>query len=446
MDPEKLVKDELQYELKLRGFVELQGETAKSMRQKLGEILRNEAFGSFIEWSEDVPMDAIDEVEVCVSKVESLENYVVKMYKVSGNKSIIGHIESKLKHLFGRLARLQHKLPHTEDHRETLRAITNLVERLEKVEEKVYNIDVEENTQQEEVMVQIPELLATSGPRATTTSIVNIHKHQYEPRKWGIRFSGTEGLSVSAFLEQIEVRRRSSNFSQAEVLPCLPDLLEGGAAIWFQANIDKIKTWSDFQQMLREEFQPCFYQSELWAEIRARRQGDQERVGIYFAYMAHLFTRLPTPPTEEEKLEVLNRNILPFYIENLGLASYNSVAELEKLLKRLEKNKEIAEKRRSSLPQSRSLLEPDLADQSRPAESYVNRRSRPQVMSIENEKTCWNCNRVGHTFRFCRERRFRKFCFRCGLQGVTKYECSRCSGNEGGNEPSGARSGQHQAR
>lgn len=173
--------------------------------------------------------------------------------------------------------------------------------------------------------------------------------------------------------------------------------------------------------------------------------------------MTHLFGRLPKPPTEEEKLEILNKNVLPYYINNLGLALYGTVDELENLLKRLEKNYAIAEKaekRRSNGPQTRVTLEPDLAA---PSTSSASPRiesgsgshvgSNARVHFVESDgRRCWNCQGVGHAFRTCPQPRRRQFCFRCGRVGTVKAECPRCSRNGRSNGSTGSRQETDQVR
>lgn len=452
MDPEKLIKDELVYELKIRGFTNLQGETARSMRRQLAEVLRTEGFGVLKEPEGDFRPVVLEELGTCTSKVEHLEHYALS-YK-GLNRSSASYIDSKLKHLYGRLGRLQ--VDDTEENRPLLRSISNLMSRLENIEERVDQADEESRAQAQ--VVEVQHLTAATPVALPSSSVVNIHKHQYEPRKWGIKFQGQDGLSVAAFLEQVEIKRRSSHLSEAELLSCISDLLEGPAAVWYNSKSERIKSWSDFQCFLRDEFQPYFYQSELWDEIRARRQADTERVGIYFAFMSHLFNRLPKPATEEEKLEVLNKNVLPYYIENLGFATFKTVDELEGLLKRLERNRDIAEKRRTTVVQRDTLLEPDLAappapitipaltNTPSPPAGTSSSRPRPAVMAVEENRKCWNCQRVGHLFRRCRARRSGKFCFKCGRQGVVMVDCPKCSGNAQGGEATGSRLEDHPDR
>jgi hypothetical protein len=48
MDAHRLVRDELFYELRVRGLSELSHETVSTLRRKLSELLRNEAFGVLV--------------------------------------------------------------------------------------------------------------------------------------------------------------------------------------------------------------------------------------------------------------------------------------------------------------------------------------------------------------------------------------------------------------
>lgn len=72
--------------------------------------------------------------------------------------------------------------------------------------------------------------------------------------------------------------------------------------LWFGTDLYVLRLWEWFVQMLRKEYLPFDYEADLRDEIRARAQGSSERLGDYFPCMINLFKRLPTSPSEEQKL------------------------------------------------------------------------------------------------------------------------------------------------
>lgn len=422
MDPNKLLKDELIYELRVRGFTDLQGETSKSMRRKLQDILRVDAFGELPAIVGEFAPVVVDEIEGCVRKVEQLENYLLN-YKGLGGPAAV-HIETKLKHLYARLGRLQ--VADEEANQPIRHSISNLVDRLGKIEAQVDELD------EAACLAQVGstgEYQATEeAVRITPTStVVNIHKHQLHPRKWNLFFSGQGGgLSVAAFLEQLEEKRIASNLSQAELMSSIGDLLQGDAKVCYSAKKDRIASWAEFVTWLREEYQGIFFQQDLLREIRQRSQGESERVGHYFACMINYFRRLPKPLSEEEKLEILRGNIHPYYIHNLGLATYETVDQLCSLCRRLEINKTIAERCEPPPASTSGLREPDLAC---PGDSKSASVKSSRVETIEVSGQCWNCRERGHRFSKCLKERRRSFCYGCGQEGVFRRNCPKCSGN-----------------
>lgn len=141
--------------------------------------------------------------------------------------------------------------------------------------------------------------------------------------------------------------------------------------------------------------------------------------------MINLFNRLDTQPKEEEKLYILRRNILPYYIHQLGSQQQiASVEELRKLCKIWEINRQVASRPRASLCANLSSIEPDLAGTAEPPPSS---RQRNSIHSVSTDPKCWNCNELGHRFQACTRPRQQKFCFRCGKVGVTRYSCPNCS-------------------
>lgn len=138
----------------------------------------------------------------------------------------------------------------------------------------------------------------------------------------------------------------------------------------------------------------------------------------FVACMVNLFNRLPTTPSEDEKLKVLKRNVSPYYIHAMGLTEVKDVAELLFTCKRLEAAKYLAG---CVCPTSTrlNLLEPDLAGPSTSTSS----RTPVQASISGMDRPCWNCGSTGHRFSNCPTPREKNFCFRCGKPGVTKYSC-----------------------
>ena len=90
-------------------------------------------------------------------------------------------------------------------------------------------------------------------------------------RKWNVFFSGDRGKSIEAFLDKVEVCRRSTSLSEEEVFQALPELLRGVAAMWLQVEKHRWNTWSDFCSAARRWYgNGRGYQQRLLAEATAR--------------------------------------------------------------------------------------------------------------------------------------------------------------------------------
>lgn len=132
---------------------------------------------------------------------------------------------------------------------------------------------------------------------------------------------------------------QSRRISRVELFESAIELFEGEALTWFQSVKTRIYDWEDIMRELREEYLPADYEVELWKEIRARTQGKCERIGRYFAVMTNLFSRLQTPPSEADKVNVLRRNVEPYYIHRLSSVDLYTMDELRAICRRLEDNR-----------------------------------------------------------------------------------------------------------
>lgn len=416
MDISRLTKDELLYELKIRNRNIPVTTSVAALRRILTYSMKNETVGEHIQPS-DIQLDATEELGVCEEKTVQLTE-AIHVAEEPLTDSQVQKFETKFTHLIGRLARLS-----TEDE-ELLILKHKILQQLYELEE----IADEKRWKQKKTHVK------NDSNRTSATETVNVHKKQVPVCQWGLSFNGEDGaISVSAFVEQVEEYCRARNVSYPELFNSVTDLLTGKALIWYRSVKNNISSWTQFVHMLREEYQSFDYEYELWNEIRSRIQGSEETVGNYFACMKNLFARLPTPASEEEKLQVLKRNIDPQYIIGLGLSSVESVDDLLHACKKLEINRLMADRSTRYTNHSRTALEPDLAYQARNTSSQKVRSSAKYVDAITSRqdsatRKCWNCQSENHLFSQCQQPR-KKFCFGCGLKNVVKSSCPSCSKN-----------------
>lgn len=166
--------------------------------------------------------------------------------------------------------------------------------------------------------------------------------------------------------------------------------------------------------------------------IRARYQNQKESVGVYFASMINLFNPLEQPPTEEEKVYVLKRNILPYLIHHLAACDdIKTVESLKVLCKKFEINRELASRPRLSLTPHISSIEPDLAggvESPSSVQVVVGDSMKLMFWVITTLASIGSAVNPGMVFE-CPKPRSRKFCYRCGKLDVTRYSCQHCAKN-----------------
>lgn len=413
MEPNRLNREELEYELSVRGTENTHILTIPVMRSELSRKLKKEELG-FIEDRSNTPRDPAKEIEVCNQKIIEMQQLSDEYINSNEYKKIF----SKLLHVNGRLARI------TSDKEEITDRIVQLQKEISKFEENL----VEKYDQIEEAVFQ-----GTDTPVVSQNSIKP--SKQIPVSQWKISFSGDyNGPSVNAFLEQVNEYSISRNVSKSDLCNSAVELLTGRALIWYRSVRSQIKSWDEFVRLLRAEYEPHDYELELWDEIRSRTQGPDETVSSYFACMINLFARLPMEPSERQKLQVLQRNIAPDFIRGLGLIKVETVEELRGLCKQLESNRIIAEKFKPPPSNRRNLLEPDLAYQSRSRTTAAHTsevQSTIRTNPTSNQR-CWNCQAAGHYYTNCRRPR-NKFCYGCGTRNHTKSTCPKCKSSRKGN-------------
>lgn len=413
MEPNRLSRDELEYELSVRGIPNTRILNIPIMRQELTKRLKKETLGD-IEDQSNVHRGPAEEIAICTDKLKTLAKM---LSEVTENTFSLEYrkITSKLLHISGRLARID------SDDVEIKGSIKQLELQMAIFEESLIEM-FDANELKKEASSTPP----TSAPASTSTD-TSINRTQIPVSKWDLSFNGdNNNLSVNAFLERVEEYSIARNVSKSELCNSVVELLKDRALVWYRSIKSKIHSWDEFVLLLRQEYEPHDYEIELWDEIRNRTQGPDETVGTYFACMVNLFSRLPTVVSEAQRLQVLRRNIAPYYIRAVGLTPINSVDELRSVCKQLETNRLMAEKFQPPPVNRRNLLEPDLSYQGRSRTSNVNvSEIRTSRNDTRTDARCWNCNSPDHRHRDCTRAR-KRFCYGCGLDNQTKTTCPRC--------------------
>lgn len=152
-----------------------------------------------------------------------------------------------------------------------------------------------------------------------------------------------------------------------------------------------------------------------------------------------MFSRLSCRISESSKLNILLRNIQPFYQNQLGLFDITTIDQLKTLCRILEACRQTAQ---NFVPSSRkNALEPDLAYvESTPPTNLpvVEDVSRPHLL-------CFKCDKPGHKAIGCLETKQLR-CYRCKRVGFTSNSCPDCSRNYGSGSGHGRSAGNAPAK
>lgn len=262
--------------------------------------------------------------------------------------------------------------------------------------------------------------------------------------RWNVKYDGLS--SVNNFLDRIEELRISRGVTKDYLLRSAAELFTRDALLWYRTN--QFRSWDDLVLQLRETFQPYDYENGIWDELRRRTQGAQERVVIFVAAMEQLFNRLSVKPSEEDRLKLIRRNLLPYLQKQLALHQLQSIRDLVRVCRAIEET-EIRVQQFCPPPTNyRNLLEPELAyrkpsNNSFPISSLISTGVNPvsqteTVAAIQSTpgssrnpaSLCWNCRDTGHRFRQCKQPR-RMFCYKCGHENVIATRCPNCTKNSG---------------
>lgn len=447
MEVNRLTKDELIYEVGVRGGSAGTDEGIDVLRGALRELLRSDQpMGGF---KEEERVEIESELLVIESKL-TLVQLAIQDIKKGGKETSPRRIKTLLYHLNNRISYI---FPRCQggDRKKGKEIYRNLKQ-----------LSTLFSNSGEGVEYQSPDICSmssSSGPEVERQSLqghrrpeVNVGIDQYENcqdvntfhretrgnmrtdrnyegrpqlHKWNITFSGSPSESVNAFIVRIEELAIARGVSEAGLLLGAVELFEGQALLWFRSVRNDISSWEELKVMLRSEFLPLDFEENLLQEIRNRKQGMTESVGTFIACMLGLYDRLSKEVGEEEKLSQIKRNLAPYYLEKLALQPVLSIKQLKSIGKELDLNKfRIEQYEASKLNKVRSL-EPDLAF-NKTFQFRASQKPLVQSIGIKRESIkCWNCDQNGHRFSECKLSS-KIFCHRCGYKNEITRNCPNC--------------------
>lgn len=355
LDVDRLLKDEIIFEIRCRGASVDESLNLKDLNKILRELLSLEQGGksfrgdlSFIVFQDEPPIISkkLDDIDI--------------MLQGEITKTSIRKIGAKLCHILNRVECLTSNVK--EELEEKSKLLTRTLSYITKFNEKCNKAKKDPATMSMEVEFERLKSQdnATSTPKGKITSpvseaidsdtarhsdAIDVQKllekvtlrETVDLSKWNLRFSGgSDILGLSAFLERVNELCESRNISKEQLFKSCTELFEGEALVWLRSVRDNITDWDSLCSALRREFLPHDYVDQLWDQIKKRTQGDTEPISIYIAYMTNLFKRLTIPISEEIKLKIIMKNILPFYTTQLTLVTIDSVEQLIDYCKKLE--------------------------------------------------------------------------------------------------------------
>lgn len=450
---EGLLKDEISYELKLRGVEYDRGTTAESMAELLSE--NKEPAGAEIEDTFIASLDVGKELEVCASKLADLQ----KLSKFS-TPTCRQKCWARLSHIIDRLDRLAcnsraHKLTKASLAKEAYLLQFNITSnqahsrapsptRLHphtfipaSSDDNTHITHIRKNggdekvhlTNSEEVTIPIP-----TYPTYPTnlTSPYTLSKNS-AMLKWGITYDGH--TCVLEFLSKVKDLASSCQASEPEMLNNFSHLLTGDALIWFRSYRDSIHSLSQLYDDLKTEFLPVDHDRRLLLQIKGRLQEKSEDIKCYINLMLYEMQKLSSPLSEPEKLDIILANMNTFYIAKLALHDINTIAELKSVCAKLDVAKYRCENR-GYLNSGNTELVPGFSTKpvtskptptSTPHPGKISTISKPTpAPQLHTAPSCLKCD-GSHHYSKCTVYNT-PVCFKCKKPNILTKDCT-CSKN-----------------
>ena len=413
-----LLKDELEHELKVHKITYNPTCTVIQLRKLLRKTFKLARRGSLKFSPLDCPSDIEKEVSDLTEKGNALvASFADKNLEPSARSRLIG----RANYLLSRISRIP----------EPLEELLNL-------QSKIVNC-LSDTTGSSDSSSESEE--DNENSHCHNQTVIYKPEKSYNLNSLNLKFKGD--TCVRAFLTRLEELYVARKIPKEYVFTGFPDLIDGPALHWYRANKHKFTNYDQLVAALRSDFDIPDYDYRLLQEIHSRTQAKDETLVIFLSVILGMMSRLSRTLTEEEKLDIVLRNIRPEYSRELALVDIKTISELQTLGKKLELCK--ARIANFSEPTfSKNSIASDFDYKSKSTASYtkptLNERSSSvntterDTKNMSNSETskpssallCFRCGKNNHTTSRCTASR-EVMCFKCGLRNVKTPDCPKCS-------------------
>lgn len=284
--------------------------------------------------------------------------------------------------------------------------------------------------------------------------------------RWAISFSGeskpkgNKDLPLNEFLYLVHVQKDAHRISDVTMLAQVHYLLTDKAKTWYFAYYDAFISWPNFVDGIRRRFLSEDYAFEAWNEIHKRVQQKDETALDYFSHMVMLYRSQPMALTEDMKLKIIRRGLLPEIRRVISPWNVETLRELEELVARLPTIKPVESKPSTRYSFARGNLSRkkiavvEKESSASESEIEITQEEIKAIMKARDEKKrgkgrerkerkepepakaadevnkrkedmkCHNCGEKGHFVRDCKKPLRGIFCFGCGKDDVTVKTCT----------------------
>lgn len=413
-----LLKDEIAHELSIRNLDFNPDSRRDSLRKILTHTSKFARRGS-IKFKGLMSADVESELQICSQKISEIEKEISETEGVSAVAVI--RLGSRLRYLLCRVSRL----PETSETKSLSLRISSTLSNLMNDEETPVSDSCSEDddTDSDEQL---------DNTKVVTKKIFVRSERHLNLNSLNLKYKGT--TCARTFTTRLEELRKARKISEEAIYTGFPELLEGPALDWFRANRSHLNSYKEVVKTLLVDFDIPDLDFKLLQEIRSRTQAKTETIVIFLSTVLGMFERLNKTISDEEKLDILTRNIRPEYSKELALHDITTIDQLKDLCKRIELAKARADNFKEPV-----IATTTLKNTNTKYSAYKYPRSNPvkgpktwtpQVATVDSstapKKDCFRCGRSNHSTRLCRSSRD-IVCFKCGEKGVKVPDCTKCN-------------------